>query len=57
LEIASKIKAKLKELLINTTLPALRRTIRLITIGNNRISKLLEGKGQVLMVRSTTRAA
>jgi hypothetical protein len=56
LEIAGEIEAKLKELLIDVMLPALRRTIKLVIVGNNRISKLLEGKGQVLVVGSTTRA-
>jgi len=38
-------------------LPALKRTIGLVTIGDNRTSELLEGKGQVLVIGSITGAA
>jgi hypothetical protein len=44
LEIADEIEAKLKKLLVDAMLPVLGRTIKLVTIGNNRISKLLKGK-------------
>ena len=56
MEILSEIKAELKELLVNAILPTLRRTIGLVTMGNNRILKLLEGKELVLVVESTTGA-
>jgi hypothetical protein len=55
LEISSEVEDKLRELLINTTLPALGRTTRLVIIGNNRTLKLLEGKGQALVVESRTK--
>jgi len=44
LEISSEVKDKLRELLVDVTLPALGRTIGLVTIGNNKTSELLEGK-------------
>jgi hypothetical protein len=56
LEIVSEIEAELRELLVDITLPTLKRTIGLVTIRNNKILKLLKGKRQALVVGSTTKA-
>jgi hypothetical protein len=45
LEISGKVEDKLRELLVDITLPTLGRTIGLVTVGNNRTLELLEGKG------------
>ena len=57
LEISSEVEDKLRELLVDITLPALKRTMGLVTIGNNGTLKLLEGKGQALVIGSKTGAA
>jgi len=44
LEISSKVEDKLKELPVDAILPTLKRTTKLVTVGNNKTLELLEGK-------------